>query len=330
MRKAVLILCVSLSLVLFVCTASSVAQEQTADSISGLQTKVETLTETRESIGTYIINPLDRLVIVVYAGDRLLEEFDEFVKSDGTVYLPFLEKDIDIGGMRILEAEDEIEKLSREFIREPRVVITVTSSYYQTVSTYGKIRNMDVEIRTPMRILQLLARAGGPEDDAKADSVRVISVDGTVRYFNYERVNRNPNNLENFFLKPGDIVFVPGIDDFTVTILGNVSSPGTYPMKKDSKLLEAIVKAGSWGIDADIKNLRLLRVRVGKRIEVKKINLKDIFDKGNVSLNYLLEDGDIIFIPTRRTQLFLSMLYTGVLMISSIISMYVLIDSLKD
>lgn len=297
-----------------------------AQATDGLQVKAAALAESREAMGTYVINPLDRLMIVVYAGERQLQELDEVVRSDGTVYLSFLEKDVTLGGMRIIEAENEIEKLARAFIKEPRIIITVSNSFAQTVSTYGKIRNIDVEIRAPLRILQLIAQAGGPLDEAKADSMRVISADGTVRFFNYERVNRNPNNVENFYLKPGDIVFVPGIEDFTVSVMGDVSRPGNFPMKKGDKLLDALVKAGSWGVNAELKNIRLLRVRVGRRVEVKKINLKEIFNEGDISLNYVLDDGDIIFVPSQKTQTYLSMIYTSVTLLSSLASMIYLLS----
>ena len=308
---------------------TAVAQDTPAGR-GGMESSVAVMSETRDSLGSYVISPLDRLVIVVYAGDRRIDEIDDHVKSDGTVYLPFLEKDVTLGGLRILDAEDELEKLSRDSIRDPRIVITLMSSYSQTVSTYGKINNVDVEIRSPIRVLQLIAKAGGPEEDAKTDSIRVISVDGSVRFFDYDRVNRRPSNIENFYLTPGDIVFVPGIDDFSVMVLGNANAPGRYYLEKGDKLLDALVKAGSWGADADVEKVRMLRVRVGRRVEVFKINLEDIFDKGEVSMNYRLEDGDIIYIPTEKTQRYLTILYTVLTSISTILSIFLIADTLRN
>ena len=326
-RKTASVLFVFFTLFLSALTVS--AQESPAGR-GGLESSVAEMTEARDSLGSYIINPLDRLVIVIYAGERRIDEIDDHVKSDGTVYLPFLERDVAIGGMRILDAEDELEKLSRASIRDPRIVITLMSSYSQTVSTYGKITNVDVEMKSPIRVLQLIAKAGGPDEDAKTDSIRVISVDGTVRFFDYERVNRRPSTIENFYLKPGDIVFVPGIDDFSVMVLGNATTPGRYYLEEGDKLLDALVRAGSWGVDADVKNVRLLRVRVGRRVEVFKINLEEIFDKGKVSMNYRLEDGDIIYIPAETTQRFITIFYTVLMSISTTMSIFLIIDTLRD
>ena len=44
-----------------------------------------------ENVSTYVINPLDRLLIVVYASDKQTAEYQKYVQSDGTVYLPFIE-----------------------------------------------------------------------------------------------------------------------------------------------------------------------------------------------------------------------------------------------
>jgi len=268
-------------------------------------------------LGLYVINPLDQLVIVVYAGERQIGQYEEFVKSDGTVYLPFLERDVRLGDLRVLEAEDLLEKLARDYIKEPRVVVTVVSSTQQVVSTYGMILSQNVELRSPLKVLQLIARVGGLQEGAKSDSIRVISLDGTIRYFNYDEVNKDPSGDANFYMKPGDILFVPNDEDFSVIVLGNVQTPGRFPMKNGQQLLDALLAAGSWGNDADINNVRLLRVWSSNRVSVKEIDITKIFNDGEFDLNVVLQDGDMIFVPTKKgpivlqtVQVFLSIFHT--------------------
>jgi polysaccharide export outer membrane protein len=267
-----------------------------------------------ENISTYVINPLDRLLIVVYASDKQTAEYEKYVQSDGTVYLPFIEQDVQIGGLMLLDAQRKLEELSRKYIKEPRVVITVISSFSQSVSTYGKISNRIVELNTPLRILQLIAKVGGPLENAIVDSIRVISTDGSVRLFNYRKVNRNPSSKENFLLKPGDIVFVPGADDFSVMVFGAVKNPGSYRLKSGDRVLDALMSAGSWAGTAEIKKLRILRIRVKGYTEVKEVNLNKIFDNADTRQNYILQDGDIIFVPEKgagfQPMNILTMVYT--------------------
>ena len=290
----------------------------------------ESISNASDMMKTYVINPLDRLMIVVYAGEKQTVEYEKFVQSDGTVYLPFLERDVDVGGMMILDAQKKLEELARAYIKEPRIVITLMSSYSQSVSTYGRIANRIFELNAPIRVLQLIARAGGPLDNAHEDSIRVISRDGTIQYFNYKKVNKNPTNEENFLLKPGDIVFVPGIEDFSVIVFGEVQHSGVYELQHGQQLLDALVKAGSWGSQADIKNVRILRINNGKKTEVLEINLKKIFNEGKSELNYVLQDGDMIFVPLSRTPQLLQFFVTFVSMIATIVYTITLYQALQD
>ncbi len=284
----------------------------------------------QDMLGMYVINPLDQLVIVVYAGERKIGEYEEFVKSDGTVYLPFLERDVRLGDLRLLEAESLLERLSMNYIKSPRIVITVVSSTHQFVSTYGRIASRNVEIKTPIRVLQLIAQVGGPEEGAKADSIRVISLDGTIRYFNYERVNENPTEEGNFFLKPGDIVFVPSDEDYSVVVLGNVQNPGQFEMRYGQKILDAILAAGSWGAEADIENVRLLRTFDTGRSTVREIDVSKIFNDGRVEQNIALQDGDMVFIPTKRASALLQRTTMIIQLLQSMLTAYVVYVSLGD
>lgn len=282
-----------------------------------------------ESVSTHVINPLDKLLIVVYAGDLQTAEYQKVVQSDGSVYLPYLERDVQLGGLVLPEAERLLEELSRKVVREPRVVVTVLSSYSQSVFTYGRIASRAVELNTPLRILQLMAQVGGPLEGAIQDSVRVISADGTVRLFNYRKVNRTPDSGENFLLKPGDIVFVPTADDFTVMVFGEVGRTGAYRMQYGDRLLDVLVKAGSWTASADVAKARLLRPGRSGRVETIQTNLKRLFEHGDDRMNHPLQDGDIVYIPAKGaprlqpTYTFLSILYM-------LLTGYTLYDSLKD
>ena len=280
--------------------------------------------DTDNVMRTHVINPLDRLRIAVYASDKLQFSEEKFVQSDGTVYLPFIEEDVHVGGLIILEAQKKIEDLSRKTIKEPRVVITVMSSYSQNVSTYGKILTRNFQLNAPTRVLQIIAQAGGPQEDALEDSVRVISKDGSIRYFNYKKVNRTPTNKENFFVKPGDIIFVPSIEDFSVIIFGEVRTAGVYEMERGEKLLDALVKAGSWSSQADIKNVRVMKSR-GNTLFAYQVNIDDIFNKGDTGdarLNLELQDGDIIYVPQSRAQIRLQLWSTFFSMLQTMVYIY--------
>ena len=310
--------------------APAYAQTPDASAVSNVQAADGTVAETQEILSSYRLNSLDRLYVVVYSGEKMIAEVREYIKSDGTIYMPFIEQDVKLAGLSLIEAEVLVSSLSRTYIRNPRIVITVLSSYSQTVSTYGKIQNITINLNVPLRILQAVAKAGGPEEGAKADSIRVTSTDGTIRYFNYPRVNANPNELHNFYLKPGDIIFVPGTDDLSVVVLGDVQNPGKFSMKTGSRILDAVIMAGSWGQTANIEKVRLIRIERTGRVLVYKINMKDIFDKGNLRLNYSLGDGDILFIPTGTTSRSIQFASSILSIIQTVLTSYAVFHTLNN
>jgi protein involved in polysaccharide export with SLBB domain len=316
--------CIGLTVLVLQCVAlPTVIPAQPSSSFSPAQP------DSSREVSTHVINPLDRLLIVVYAGERQTAEYQKVVQSDGTVYLPYLERDVQIGGLVISEAERMLEELSRKVVREPRVVLTILSSYSQSVSTYGKIASRTVELNTPMRVLQLLARVGGPLEGAIEDSIRVISNDGSLRFFNYRQVNRNPDDTDNFLLKPGDIVYVPGPDDFTVLVFGEVKNAGAYSMKNGDRILDAVLRAGSWTTSAEIGKLRMLRSTGAGRVTVSEVDLRRVFNNADIRQNQALRNGDIVYIPEKRTSI-MQPTYLVLSMVYMLLTSMTLYDALKD
>jgi polysaccharide export outer membrane protein len=63
-----------------------------------------------------------------------------------------------------------------------------------------------------MTVLELLARAGGLKEYAKAKEITIIRKEGdrtTSHRFNYKDVSRGKNLQQNITLKNGDQVVVP-------------------------------------------------------------------------------------------------------------------------
>ena len=81
-------------------------------------------------------------------------------------------------------------------------------------------------------------------------------------------------------------------------VVGEVTTPGPQPIT-DSPLtvVEAINKAGGVTKDADLINVTLSRDGV-----VHDINLQDIYEKGDLTGDYILRDGDILQIPDNNLQ----------------------------
>ncbi len=86
----------------------------------------------------------------------------------------------------------------------------------------------------------------------------------------------------------------------TVQVVGAVNQPGAvvFPPEQKMGLIEAIARAGGQSRIADLKRVRLTRTNAEGRAENQIINVDDMM-KGNSNEQYLLQKGDVIFVPER-------------------------------
>lgn len=80
-----------------------------------------------------------------------------------------------------------------------------------------------------------------------------------------------------------------------ITVLGEVARPSTFPLNRDTRLVEAIGSVGGPRIFASKGNVRLIRF-VDGQTKTFAVDLGDI-EKGDLSTNYLLQPGDVIVVP---------------------------------
>lgn len=82
-----------------------------------------------------------------------------------------------------------------------------------------------------------------------------------------------------------------------VTVVGEVSRPGLYPLGSISNPVEAIQTAGGVTVNADVRNIHLRRLAgtAGAQKETT-LNLADLFVNGNQLQNPVLFDGDTIIV----------------------------------
>jgi len=118
--------------------------------------------------------------------------------------------------------------------------------------------------------------------------------------------------LSAFIKKPRIDILVKECKSKSATVLGELASlrssttgtaqSGRIFLKGKTTLMDLISLAGGYTVNADIKNLKL--VREGKTYI---INVYDILEKGDESKNVIIDDGDVMNIqelPTVRDRIF--------------------------
>jgi polysaccharide export outer membrane protein len=79
-------------------------------------------------------------------------------------------------------------------------------------------------------------------------------------------------------------------------IIGKVTRPGTYPLRKDMTVLQAISVAGGLGEWADKDSIRIIR-RSGGKEKVIRFNYDKVMSGKNLEQNIPLKPNDTIVVP---------------------------------
>ena len=122
------------------------------------------------------------------------------------------------------------------------------------------------------------------------------------------------NVAQNIAIRPGDTILVSELD--TVNVVGQVRVPGTYPLKDNGRVSDALTAAGWPTEQAGLSNVAVLRVIDGKPI-VLQVDAEALLHKGDMSQNAVMRPGDTVVVPDKKlkgkltTQALLSYLSTA-------------------
>ena len=101
--------------------------------------------------------------------------------------------------------------------------------------------------------------------------------------------------LAAFIVNPEVSVIVLQVNAPKYFLIGYVSRPGTYPLRGEVSVLQALALAGGFTQFASPRSIKLIRNNNGRQ-EIRKINYYNLIDDGGEG-NYLLRPGDTIVVP---------------------------------
>jgi len=161
----------------------------------------------------------------------------------------------------------------------------------------------------PLDVLEISSHAG----DKVTTTTVTVNSRGMVSYSfidNLKVTGLTPSQfddmltkrLSNYIKKPRVDILVKEFHSKSALLMGEVASlrsnfmgkgaSGKIELKGKTTLMDLIVLAGGYTIDADIKKVKL--IKAGKTYV---INLYDIIEKGDEDLNVIIDDGDAVDIP---------------------------------
>ncbi|HLW71269.1 MAG TPA: polysaccharide biosynthesis/export family protein [Candidatus Binataceae bacterium] len=246
--------------------------------------------------GRYTLGPGDVITVTVWGHPELSGK--HVIGPDGDIQLPF------VGSVRIsdLSADDAGAKLTQA-LREIYVLsvasLTIDSYNGNQILVLGNVAHPGAQrFSEQPTLLAALAKAGagagGDKDGLGGMATRCAIIRGRDRllWVDLRPLLRGQDASLNIALERNDLVYVPDADAEIIYVMGEVKSPGAYPLTAHMSFLEALTRAGGTTESAQTGKVVLERP-VQKQQEV--IDLQQMVEKGQA--NYQLEAGDIVYVP---------------------------------
>jgi len=159
----------------------------------------------------YVIGVQDLLRISVWQNEAAT--VDVPVRPDGKITVPLI-GDVEARNQTTQQLQTVIAKRLAKHLVSPDVTVIVLQMNSRFVSVVGRVQQTTrVPMTQDLRIVEAIALAGGFDEFADTDNIRVVrrQPDGKeVQYpFDYDAYmeGRAPNT--NFLLQSGDVIYVP-------------------------------------------------------------------------------------------------------------------------
>lgn len=158
----------------------------------------------------YIIGAGDVINLNVWKNTDLSREVT--VLPDGTVSFPLIGQVI-AGGKSVAELEKEITTRIKLYLSDPVLDVSVMQVNSMLIYVLGKVKKPGkIPIQADINVLQALAMAGGLDEFADEDGIKVIRKEGnkTLSFgFEYDRLIRGQKLEQNIQLQRGDVLIIP-------------------------------------------------------------------------------------------------------------------------
>lgn len=199
-------------------------------------------------------------------------------------------KTLDLSGLRTGEAVAVSEKVRYgDVIYVPRLE--------DRIAVLGQVQTPGstiLPLGQKVTVLDALARIGGGlSAEASLANALLVHTSGQVTTVDLEALLKRGDTAQNCVLAPGDVLVVQQTDN--ISIVGEVNQPLTFRSAEPVSVLEALAQAGGFTPRADLEKAQI--VAAGN--EVKSVNLRALWEEGDLSQNFQLAAGDVLLLPER-------------------------------
>jgi polysaccharide export outer membrane protein len=243
----------------------------------------------------YLIGGGDSLQVNVWKNPELSQTV--VVRPDGMITLPLI-RDVPAVGKTAMDLGKMIESKLSALVNAPNVTVTVVTATSYRVYTNGAVANGMYTLSSPINVLQLLARAGGPTAEADLTGAFILRGGKRIPVDLQPRFGPGPDAEQYPEMVPEDVLVIPFRDATRrVLVAGEVRVPSSLVFKEGMTVLDAFVSAGGGSEYADLDAVRVIRSDADRRQGEIVVDLSRMLKKADLSKNLTLLPGDIVVVP---------------------------------
>jgi polysaccharide export outer membrane protein len=218
------------------------------------------------------------------------------IGPDGVITVPLV-GDVNLNGLSREEAQAILVTQLKNYFTEPHLTLAVEQYVSNQVTLLGRVERAGPQTFThPPTLAEVLSIAGAmPILDKQATLTRCAIMRGRQKLIWVDlKALLNGDPSYNIRMKKGDIVFIPDSSDTSVYVLGSVLKPGSYRLTPRMTILDALAQAGGPNTDAAPEKIGIYRAGA-RKVEIIDMGSLMVPDR---KVNYAMEDGDVLFVPT--------------------------------
>lgn len=207
-----------------------------------------------EESSRYILGPQD---VVEYSVLGTNDKVRARIDTDGTIQTRFGGR-ISAAGKTPRDLGAEIAKTLKDggYYADPVVDVEVVGYASRFVTVLGAFSQPGlIPLSRDFHLSEILARVGGTRADA-ADYIIVRSENGPETRYLVSKLSSGDPSADPL-LKPGDKIFAPQAEIFYIS--GEVKAPGTYPLRSDMTIAQAIARGGGLTDSGSDKKVQVRR-----------------------------------------------------------------------
>lgn len=252
----------------------------------------------------YRIGPGDVLEISVWKGTEQ-KIYPITVRGDGKISFSFVQ-DLPVAGLTFMEVIELLKNQLKRYVREPSVEVRVKEFRSKSYTALGAI-NMNPNrasgpgtyyLKGRTTILLAISEAGGPSANANLQQVSLRRKNGATFMVDLYRTIARGDLSQDIVVDDGDTILVPeqAMAENKIFVLGEVKTPGAFPLRGEPTLVEAVALAGGFLDSAILSDTKIVRGDLSKPQIVSR-DLKKLLKEGDMSQNMKLQAGDVIYVP---------------------------------